>query len=178
MPRLALPLSEAVTRRASGPNSRISFQVDARDVAKVQKRLDSLQGLSLYQKMRRSTKVAGELVSKRIQQAAPRRTGTLRRSVWARYAKQDQVSATVTRALTGRSRGGQTSTVLVGPVAGRKRKGYHRHLIIRGHRIVTPGGRFTGRRTTPNPFVDRASQGFERQAAKLVKDEWMRRGGL
>lgn len=48
----------------------------------------------------------------------------------------------------------------------------HRHLLIRGHRIVTPGGRYTGRMTKANPYVDRAASGHERKAADIVRRIW------
>lgn len=46
----------------------------------------------------------------------------------------------------------------------------HRHLVIRDHRIVTPGGRDTGRRTTGNPFVDAAVESSKDAAMKVVAD--------
>jgi hypothetical protein len=106
--------------------------------------------------MQRANLAAGDLVAKRVQQAAPRRTGRLRRAVKARPERR-----------RGAFHGSSTS-VLVGPTM----KAPHRHLVIRGHRIVTPGGRYLGRRTTANPFVDRAARGIGRQAAELVRKEW------
>jgi len=52
-------------------------------------------------------------------------------------------------ALSGHD-GRTIGTAIAGPNAP------YRHLVIRGHRIVTPGGRDTGRRSRANPFVDRA----------------------
>lgn len=50
----------------------------------------------------------------------------------------------------------------VGPLAP------HRHLVIRPHRIVTPGKRDTGRRTTGNPFVDAAVESNKDEAMRVV----------
>lgn len=133
------------------PRARVTFDIDDRDVARVRKKFERASGRSLYVRLQRATLTVGDLIKRRVQSISPRQTGYLRRSVKVRPIR----------------RGGRSTTgVLVGPVAP------HRHLIIRGHRIVTPGGRFTGRRTQPNPYVDRAASGFERKAAELVRREW------
>lgn len=129
----------------------VSFEISAKDIARVQKKLKAASGKPLYQRMQRATLAAGDLLVPRIQAQTPRRTGFLRRS---------------TRSKLGRSHGATNLTVIVGPTAP------HRHLVIRGHRIVTPGGRYLGRRTKANPYVDRAARGFERKAAELVRKEW------
>ena len=60
---------------------------------------------------------------------------------------------------------GTLTKALVGPTAP------HRSLVIAGHRIVTPGGRDTGRRTRPNPFVEAAASQHMEEAIRLVSDE-------
>jgi hypothetical protein len=105
--------------------------------------------------MQRATLTAGDLVNRRIQADTPRRTGHLRRYSKVRLARKRIGFSS-----------GPSLGVLVGPTSP------HRHLVIRGHRIVTPGGRYLGRSTRANPYVDRAARGFERQAAELVRKEW------
>lgn len=130
----------------------VSFEVSAKDIARVQAKLKKASGKPLYQRMQRATLAAGDLVKSRVQAVTPRKTGHLRR---------------YTKSRLGRNRWGQAGlVVLVGPTSP------HRHLVIRGHRIVTPGGRYLGRRTRANPYVDRATRGFERKAAELVRREW------
>lgn len=140
-----------------GRSSRISFAIDEKDVARVKQKLERASGKSLYVRMQRATLAAGDIVAKNARAAAPRRTGLLRRSVKSRLERRKGFGAR-----------GSSLTVLVGPTS----RAPHRHLIILGHRIVTPGGRYTGRRTPPNPFVRRAASGVERQAAELIRREW------
>lgn len=137
--------------------ARVSFEVDAKDIARVKKNLQRVSGKSLYVKMQRASLTAGDLVARRMRSESPRLTGNLRRSISVRLER--------TRF------SGATATTLIGPVPPR---GAHRHLVIRGHRIVTPGGRYLGRSTRANPFVDRSAEGFSRKAADLVRKEWFR----
>jgi hypothetical protein len=57
-----------------------------------------------------------------------------------------------------RKRAGEVAAYTVGARAP------HAHLVIPGHRIVTPGGRDTGRRSQAFPFVDPV---IDREAASL-----------
>jgi hypothetical protein len=131
---------------------RVSFEVSAKDVARVKAKLQKASGKPLYVRMQRATLTAGDLIKSRIQADTPRRTGHLRRYTKSRLGR--------------RAIGGAGLMVLVGPTSP------HRHLVIRGHRIVTPGGRYLGRSTRANPYVDRASRGFEHKAAELIRKEW------
>ena len=113
--------------------------------------------------MKLATKAAGELIKPRIKAEAPSRGGKkAKRQPGARILNQ----SVKVRQSRGKGLFSGESIAYVTPMAP------HRHLIIRGHRIVTPGGRDTGRRTKPNPFVDRAAKGFEKQAADLVHRYW------
>lgn len=116
----------------------ISATVSQAQIARVRKRFDQNRGQPLERRLQLATLKAADLMKPGIAAAAPVFHGTLRRSVKARQAK-------ATDGLFGKA-----LDALVGPTAP------HAHLIIEGHRIVTPGGRFVGRSTQPNPFVDRA----------------------
>ena len=131
----------------------LDFNIEPLDLKRVRRKLEQSSGKPLKVRMQRSTKQAADLMVPRIKPQAPKQKGILRKSVKARSGKAN-------------FRGRMTVDAFVGPVAP------HRHLIIQGHRIGTPGGRDTGRRTTPNPFVDRAKSGFERKAVELVAKEW------
>lgn len=71
------------------------------------------------------------------------------------------------RARKPRKRSGEVSAWTVGPTDAKA------HLLIQGHRIVTPGGRDTGRRSRAFPFVDPV---IDREAAtlaaRLSSDVW------
>ena len=95
---------------------------------------------------------------------APRKTGTLRKSIKVRRERKFGGFAAAFGITTD-----YNTAVLVGPM---HNIAPHRHLIISGHRIVTPGGRYTGRRTSPNPFMDRASDGIQKQAARRMQEFW------
>ena len=172
--------------------ARVSFEVDRRDVERVRRKLQQASGQPLLKRMQRGTLVAGDLLARRIQAEAPRRTGDLRRSVKARPMRE--------RGLVSHAR---TVGVLVGPT---HPKGAHRHLVIRGtgnrpsvsRRSSNPWRVLPGRasvgettrrgsalmgvnvrragfstgRMRANPFVDRAAKGFGRRAADLVMREW------
>lgn len=118
----------------------ISAEIDPRQLARVRKRYERYRGKPLQDRIRFATLKIADMLRKPIQAETPvGPTGNLRKSVRARQAKQRVGGSLV-----------KTFGSLVGPTDAK------RHLIIRGHRIVTPGGRYTGRSTRPNPFVDRA----------------------
>jgi hypothetical protein len=64
---------------------------------------------------------------------------------------------------------------MAGPLGGRGAKGAHRHLVIRGHRIVTISGHDTGRRSRANPFVDRAIEPIAPLIVEAVRRDLFRR---
>lgn len=131
---------------ATGP---VSVELDTRALRAFQKRLERYQGLPLQQRMERGALDAARLLVPHVRRATPKGpTGNLRKSIRA-----------------GASRGGMASAY-VGPSS---RVAPHRHLVIRGHRIVTPGGRDTGRVTTANPFVDNAVQPRQAEALRVVR---------
>lgn len=138
----------------------IQLQLDQKAVARAQARLEKFRDQPLHVRMDKATKAAAELLVKPIQAAAPKRTGKLRQSVSARTVS-NRDKAVIGRGFqrsTGMDRVG-----LVGPRAP------HRHLIVQGHRIVTRGGRDTGRRTTPNPFVDAVARRHQAEAIRLMR---------
>jgi hypothetical protein len=55
--------------------------------------------------------------------------------------------------------------------AGTKSRAPHAGLVSKGHRIVTPGGRDTGRRSTPHPFVVDTIARYEPRIIKFIKDQ-------
>jgi len=101
---------------------------------------------------RRASMAGAKVAAALIRQAAPvGKTKKLRGSV---------------RAKAGRS--GYAAAV-AGPRAP------HRHLVIRGHRIVTRSGVDTGRRSRSNPFVDRAVDAGHHLIVEAYKRELFRK---
>jgi hypothetical protein len=135
--------------------SGLDIIIDEKAIIAIKRKLERASGKSLYEKMGRATLAAADLLVPIIKAETPRVTGHLYRYTKARPAKKRFGNYLA-----------PTLGVLVGPTSP------HRHLVIRGHRIVTPGGIYTGRRTAPNPYVDRAAKGFEKKAAEIIRREW------
>ena len=144
---------------AAGP---ISIQLDTRALKAFRKRVERYQGMPLTQRMQKGTLEAARLLVPSVRAAAPKGpTGNLKRRVSARQMRARGGSGTDYGIfLFGQK--GKTLSAVVGSTAP------HRHLVIRPHRIVTPGGRDTGRRTTGNPFVDRAVEPRAAEAMRVV----------
>lgn len=127
----------------------LRLEFDPKSVERARKTLDKYRDRALTEKMRRATLQVARMLVGPIKAASPRRTGVLSNSVKA--------SASRSSGAFGKAIGAQ-----VGPTAP------HRHLVIQPHRIVTPGGRDTGKRTTGNPFVDAATEPRIDEATRIV----------
>lgn len=125
----------------------VSVTLDARAMARADKRLAGYMGKPLQRRAQQAyiegARLLVEPIRREIAFAGHVKTGAYRRSVRARRPRQ---------------RPGEMAVASVGPTRPT------RHLLIRGHRIVTPGGRDTGRRTVGEPVVDRA---FERLGGQV-----------
>lgn len=135
---------------------RVEWSMSDRQLAAFKKRVERYRGRPLRERTGRGAMAAGQYLARPIRAASPVRTGKLKRSV--------KVKAVRAKAGFGQTAFGANATtvILVGPTAP------HRHLVIRGHRIVTRGGRDLGRRTRPNPYVDRAIAAHKAQALRIV----------
>jgi hypothetical protein len=131
----------------------ITVEMDTAALKRFRKRVERYQGLPLSQRMQKGTLEAARMLVPYVRSAAPvGPTGTLRRKV---TAKQHAFRGT----FTGRTK---TMDAVVTSTA------RHRHLVIRGHRIVTPGGRDTGQRSVANPFIDEAAKPRAAEAMRVV----------
>lgn len=130
-------------------NEALRVTIDQRALERALKRLDKYQGRLLHQRAQKAYLEGARLMVRPIQahitSAGLVRSGNFRRKV---------------RAQKVRLRGNEMAAATVGP------RSPHRHLLIRGHRIVTRGGRDTGNRTQPYPVVDDAF----RDVGERVKD--------
>ena len=135
------------------PAGAITVELDVKALARFRKRVERYQGMPLAQRMQKGTLEAARLLVSPVRTAAPKGpTGNLKRKVSARQSRVKQGGGGTVR----------TFDAVVGSTAP------HRHLVIRGHRIVTPGGRDTGRMSTANPFVDSAVQPRAAEAMRVV----------
>ena len=118
----------------------IAIVVDQKAMARADKRLAGYMGRPLERRAQQAYIEGARLMVKPARQQAPvGKTGNLRRSI----------AASRVRLRPGEMAG---ASVAARP----SKRGGHRHLVIRGHRIVTHLGRDTGLRSRPNPFIDRA----------------------
>lgn len=142
----------------------VEWSMSERQLAAFKKRVERYQGRPVAERMKRGNLAAAQYLARPIRAGSPvGKTGKLKRSVKARLSNRSGLL--VGTSLRTAARLGavyQTSTALVGPTAP------HRHLVVRGHRIVTRGGRDTGRRSAANPYVDRAIAAHKAQALRIV----------
>ena len=138
----------------------IRITVDERALERAIKRLDKYQGRALSQRAQKAYLEGARLMVRPIQgqisAAGLVQTRRFLRSVKARKP---------------RLRGNEMAVASVGPVDAK------RHLLIRGHRIVTPGGRYTGRRTQPNPVVDDAFKDVGDEVKSFINQRVLDIGG-
>ena len=129
----------------------ISATLDMKAMARADKRLAGYMGRPLQRRAQQAYIEGARLMVRptrqQIRAAGLRKTGRFEKSVKARRP---------------RLRSGEMAAASVGPVDAK------RHLLIRGHRIVTTGGRDTGRRTEPQPVVDRAFAQVGQQALDFI----------
>ncbi|TAL42569.1 MAG: hypothetical protein EPN91_07950 [Salinibacterium sp.] len=105
---------------------------------------------------RRASMAAARVAAGLIRAETPvGKTKHLRRSVRARAGKEGFAAA------------------VAGPV--HRFGGAHRHLVIRGHRIVTRSGIDTGRMSRANPFVNRATDAGKFVIVEAYKRELFRK---
>lgn len=128
----------------------VSVEIDQKAIDKARKTLARYEAKPLQERAGRAMLQVTRMLVGPVKAGAPRRIGALQSSVKARATTQ---------------RGSKViAGGLVGPTA------RHRHLVIQPHRIVTPGGRDTGRQTTGNPFVDAAVEPRIEEATRIVTE--------
>ena len=132
------------------------LDIDERSLARGRRLIEHYQGAPLRKRLGKAPLAAARVMEAPMRQAAPvgpastGHRGLLRRTVRAREFRA--------------GRGPEPYGAAVGPTAG------HRHLPIRGHRIVTRSGRDTGKRSRANPFVDVIAQRhYARAVAEMRK---------
>lgn len=134
------------------PTGPVTVELDVKALARFRKRVERYQGLPLAQRMQKGTLEAARLLVPPTKAAAPvshdKDPGGLRQKVKARQSRGANRQKTYGAEVTSTAR--------------------HHHLVIRGHRIVTPGGRDTGRRSVANPFIDEAAAPRAAEAMRVV----------
>ncbi len=141
-------------------NEALRVTVDQRALERALKRLDKYQGRLLHQRAQKAYLEGARLMVRPIQAhitaAGLVKTQRFRRSVKARRP---------------RLQGNEMAVASVGPVDAK------RHLLIRGHRIVTRGGRDTGRHTQPRPVVDEAFSDVGERVKSFINEQVTNIGG-
>ena len=139
----------------------MSVAIDVRGIPEVKEALGKLQAPASKKMLQLATKEGGKVLKKTVQSEAPRRTGTLRKSISARTVKRNRPGTVVSP---------------------RPKVAYYRHMVILGtkpHNIRFPNqkaagvpkseGNISHPGAKPNPFV---SRGFDRgQAAAMAAVE-------
>lgn len=150
-----------VGRRGAG--AAIALDLDERSIARGRKLLDHYRDAPLRTRMQKATLAAAKVLEGPIRAATPvsrdSKPGQMKRSVRARSARV-RTSYVVGRGWRSRS----STEAVVGP------RDPKSHLVIRSHRIVTPGGRDTGRSTRPNPYVDQVSDRLQGRAVEEMRE--------
>ena len=151
-------------RIVGGKTAGAAFAVslDQKSLARGRKVIDNYQGMSLYVRMQKATLAAAKVLEAPVKAAAPvshdKDPGQMKKSTRARPAKVR------TAYISGKGwRSKASSEAIVGP------RTHHSHLAIRGHKIVTHTGRFTGRMSRKNPYVDAVAARLYRQAVAEMR---------
>lgn len=144
----------------------MSVDIDVRGVKELKAELDKAVGPELKKTLQRATNASGKFLKPKVQAAAPRRTGKLRRSISSRQARRNRPATVITA---------------------RPKVAFYRHMVIGGtkpHRIRFPDQKAAGVSKADgniahpgaraNPFIDRAADQWEDEAfviARRIIDE-------
>jgi hypothetical protein len=160
--RIAGGMSGRLGTKAGGV---IQLQLDQKAVDRAKRKLDKYRGKALDVRMQKGVIAAADALVTPIRAAAPvGKTGKLRASTKARQGRRG------TAYIRAVAQMGGTRAAIVGPRAP------HKHLVIRGHRIVTRSGVFTGRRTIGNPYVKNVERRHLATALRIMREHIMRTG--
>ena len=152
---------------AVAPPISVQVTVDQRDIDRITRRLDKWQGKPLETRMAKAIQGGLTLLRGPIRAAAigpgneraPKdATGKLRAAVqvWALKKRRGEAAAYAVG-----PRGGRSKRLNVAP---------HRHLVIRGHRMVTHSGQVVGF-VTGQPFVDEAVAPLWGQVRSFIDEQ-------
>jgi len=131
---------------ATQPGSLVEARLDERSYNAAMKRLEKYEGRKFTKRMEAAYLAGGRLAVSPMKRRAP---GSLAKKVTTRK---------------GRPPSGYFIQV------GTKSRRPHAGLVAKGHRIVTPGGRDTGRRTRPNPYVEDTIAAYEGRIIKFISE--------
>ena len=169
------------------PTGPISVELDVQALARFRKRVERYRGQPLQVRLEKGALEAARMLVPSIRAAAPVSPprspntrggkpkpppGNLRRSIRARSVRATGGLRTSLPTGSGVSTifaasQGRIASGFVGPMS---RIAPHRHLVIRGHRMVghKPGKADTGYRSVANPFVDEAVRPRAAESMRVV----------
>ena len=122
-------------------------KLDERSYQAALKRLEKYEGRKFTQRMEAAYRTGTQLTVSPMRRRAPKKTGLL----------AGKISVRKRRPPTG-------YFIQIGS----KSRAPHAGLVSKGHRIVTPGGRDTGRRARANPFVEETISGYEGRVISFI----------
>lgn len=133
----------------------VTVDIDEKALARAQARLAKYEGQTFKRRMEAAFRTGAGLLVRPERAAAPNLTGRLARSVSVRK---------------GRPPAGYIVQY------GTKPRARHSHLLSKGHRIVTPSGRDTGRSTAPHPFIEDTIRSHEDKVVRFIADNVSKEG--
>jgi HK97 gp10 family phage protein len=145
----------------------MSADIDVRGVEEALRLLSKMEGAPLKKTLQKATSASAKYLKPKVQAAAPRRTGKLRKSISATQAKRERPASIV---------------------KARPKVAFYRHMVIQGtkpHRIRFPDQKRAGvAKSAGNiqhpgakaqPFIEQTSRQYRDQAineaVKVIKQE-------
>jgi HK97 gp10 family phage protein len=145
----------------------MSADIDVRGVEEAMRLLSKVEGAPLKKTLQKATNASAKFLKPKVQAAAPRKTGKLRKSISAGQAKRDRPSSIV---------------------KARPKVAFYRHMVMGGtkaHRIRFPdqkragvsksAGNIQHPGSKAQPFIERTSEQYRvpavNEALKVIKQE-------
>lgn len=134
----------------------VSLQLDQKSLAKGRAMLDRYRDKPLRVRMAKAALAAAKVLEGPMKAATPDGPDNDPQLRKRTSARPRRVRKTFVEGKGWRTQSSEEA--IVGPRSG------HAHLVIRGHRIVTRGGRYTGRYSRRNPYPDSVARRHQARA--------------
>jgi hypothetical protein len=141
------------------PRALIQVKLDERSYNKALERLKKYEGKPFEQRMIKAHEAGGRLLVPPLRRAIDLYTST----GWSRH--RGVGTGQLRKNISMRKRKPTQGYIVR---VGTKSRAPHHHLVAKGHRIVTPGGRDTGRRTEPRPFNEKVIEQYQDRVVSFI----------
>jgi len=138
------------------PGLKVTARMDARSYNRAITTLKKWEGHPFRTRVIKAHEAGARLLIAPMRRVAPKRRGGLAKSISAKKAFP-----------TPR---GYIVGVGVKPRGGGK-GGAHGHLLSKGHRVITPGGRNTGKSTPAHSFIQDTIEGHEDRVLRFIQEQ-------